>query len=238
MTKGGLVVYGAFFGGVAGLLLFVRKHRLPLLAICDLIAPSMVLGLAIGRIGCLLNGCCFGAVCDHPWAITFPARQPRPIVAQVERGQMYGFTLERQSGEPSRACWPSIPTRRPVSAGLKPGDRLQRINGGEIAATGDAYAALEQAFTEQPPAASSSSTAGRRSPLPAIAPPPRSLPVHPTQIYSAIDGLLLCLLLLAYDPLPPPRRRGVRADDVDLSRSRDSSSRACGATRRPSSARA
>ncbi len=76
MAKGGLVVYGAFFGAVAGVLLFVRKHRLPLLAVCDLVAPSMMLGLAIGRIGCLLNGCCFGAVCDHPWAMRFPAGSP------------------------------------------------------------------------------------------------------------------------------------------------------------------
>ena len=40
--------------------------------------------------------------------------------------------------------------------------------------------------------------------VPAIAPPSRTLPVHPTQIYSMIDALLLCLLLLAYDPF---RRR-------------------------------
>lgn len=76
VTRGGLVVYGSFFGGVLGLLLFVRKHRLPLLAVCDLMVPSMALGVAIGRIGCLMNGCCFGAVCEHPWAITFPAGTP------------------------------------------------------------------------------------------------------------------------------------------------------------------
>ncbi len=76
LTQGGLVVYGSFFGGLLGMLLFVRKHRLPLLALADLIAPSMLLGLAIGRVGCLLNGCCFGGVCDHPWAIEFPATSP------------------------------------------------------------------------------------------------------------------------------------------------------------------
>ena len=66
-------MYGAFFGAMAGMIYFVRKHSLPLLAVCDLIAPSMMLGLAIGRIGCLMYGCCFGAVCHHDWAITFPA---------------------------------------------------------------------------------------------------------------------------------------------------------------------
>ena len=57
VTEGGLVVYGALLGGVLGLVLFVRKYRLPLLATCDLITPSLMLGLALGRIGCLLNGC-------------------------------------------------------------------------------------------------------------------------------------------------------------------------------------
>ena len=37
-----------------------QKHRLPLLAMADLIAPSMAIGLAFGRIGCFLNGCCYG----------------------------------------------------------------------------------------------------------------------------------------------------------------------------------
>lgn len=197
ITKGGLVVYGAFFGGVTGMLLFVRKHRLPLLATCDLIAPSMVLGLAIGRIGCLLNGCCFGAVCDHAWAITFPPDTP-PYRAQLERGQLYGFTL---SGHPKAE--PRVLAVRPDSpadrAGLKPGDRLQSINGDELSSTGQAYGALDQAFHLQKPL--HIQLANRPAiTVRAIAPPERSLPVHPTQIYSVIDGLVLCLLLLIYAP--------------------------------------
>ncbi len=201
VAKGGLVVYGAFFGGVAGLLLFVRRERLPLLALADLIAPSLALGLAIGRIGCLMNGCCYGAVCDYPWAVTFPAGRPPdytpPYRAQVERGQMYGFTL---SGNPQAE--PRVLAVRPDSpadrAGLKPGDRLQSINGDKLAATEHAYWALLRAFGQRQPLRMQ--VAGRPEiTLPAIEPPERSLRVHPTQIYSVIDGLALCLLLLVFD---------------------------------------
>jgi phosphatidylglycerol:prolipoprotein diacylglycerol transferase len=191
---GGLVIYGAFFGGMAGLLLFVRKHRLPLLALCDLIAPSMALGLAIGRIGCLMNGCCFGAVCDYPWAITFPPDAP-PYRAQVERGQMYGLTLSRNPEAPPRvlAVRPNSPA---ADAGFKPGDRLLKINGQAMSSTGDASLALEGAFGQRQPLHIAVDNGLRF--ISAIPPPERSLPVHPTQIYSVIDGLVLCLVLLAY----------------------------------------
>jgi phosphatidylglycerol:prolipoprotein diacylglycerol transferase len=197
IPKGGLVVYGAFFGGVVGLLLFVRKHRLPLLALCDLIAPSMVLGLAIGRIGCLLNGCCFGAVCDHAWSITFPAGTP-PYHAQVERGQMYGFTLSGNSKAEPRVL--VVQSGSPADrAGLRSGDRLKQINGNEIFTASDAHAAIDRAFHQRQRL--NVQTDGRPAVMiPAIDPlPERSLHVHPTQIYSVIDGLGLCALLLIFD---------------------------------------
>ena len=76
VAGGGLVVYGAFFGAMLGLGLFWWRYRVPLLATADLIAPSMLLGLALGRVGCLLNGCCFGGPCDLPWKVTFPWNSP------------------------------------------------------------------------------------------------------------------------------------------------------------------
>jgi phosphatidylglycerol:prolipoprotein diacylglycerol transferase len=201
VAKGGLVVYGAFLGGLAGLLLFVRRGRLPLLALADLLAPSMALGLAIGRIGCLMNGCCYGAVCDYPWAITFPAgKAPEytpPYRAQVERGQLYGFTLSGKSTAEPRVL--SIRPGSPAEqASLKPGDRLQSINGEKLPANEQAYWALARAFHERQPLRIEVANRPEIT-LPAIAPPPRSLPVHPTQIYSVIDGLALCLLLLVFD---------------------------------------
>ena len=54
---------GAIFGVIGGLIaivLWARKHRLPLLPIADSVTPAFFIGLAFGRIGCLLNGCCYG----------------------------------------------------------------------------------------------------------------------------------------------------------------------------------
>jgi phosphatidylglycerol:prolipoprotein diacylglycerol transferase len=87
----------------------------------DAIAPALALGIALGRIGCFLNGCCYGDLCDLPWAVAFPK--------------------------------PTAPWVNHFEHGLIPSTALQ------------------------------------------------SLRVHPTQIYSAIDGFLLLGLLTAYYPI-------------------------------------
>ncbi|NLF09418.1 MAG: PDZ domain-containing protein [Pirellulaceae bacterium] len=197
LTEGGLVVYGSLFGGLIGLLSFVRAHRLPLLAVCDLMAPSMMLGLAIGRIGCLLNGCCFGGECDLPWAVTFPRNAP-PYIAQVEHGRMHGFTLaDDLHSEPLvMSVDPGSPADR---AGLKTGDKIAAINETKITATGLAQYAVVDAFYSEKPL--HIEIEGRPAvDIPAVEPPPRSLSVHPTQVYSSISAFLICLLLLAWSP--------------------------------------
>ncbi len=70
--QGGLVFYGGLFGASAACILFCRVYKLALWRFADVLAPSVALGHAIGRIGCLMNGCCFGRQCDLPWAIKFP----------------------------------------------------------------------------------------------------------------------------------------------------------------------
>jgi len=83
--EGGLVVYGALLGGVIAVLAFIRKHKLPTLATFDLIAPSLAIGLALGRIGCFLNGCCYGGPTTLPWGVSFPPGSP-PYADQITRG--------------------------------------------------------------------------------------------------------------------------------------------------------
>ncbi len=181
VAKGGLVVYGAFFGAVAGLLLFVYKQRLPLLAVCDLMAPSMALGLAIGRIGCLMNGCCYGAVCDHPWAITFPASTPPeytpPYRAQVERGQMYGFTLAANPKSEPRVLAVRHDSEA-QRAGLKVNDRLRTLNGREISTCEDAYIALSEAFAREQPLSVTTDN-GPPITIAAVKPPGAACPCTP-----------------------------------------------------------
>jgi len=70
--KGGLVFYGGLIGSSLACVLYARLKKIPLWKLADVLAPSIALGYVFGRIGCLLNGCCYGRECDLPWAIHFP----------------------------------------------------------------------------------------------------------------------------------------------------------------------
>jgi len=72
IRRGGLVFYGGLIGASLSSLIYVRLKKLPAWKIADILAPSIPLGHAFGRIGCLMNGCCYGSSCDLPWAIHFP----------------------------------------------------------------------------------------------------------------------------------------------------------------------
>lgn len=79
LWNGGLVLYGAIGGGLIGFYLMQRRREFgPWRELLDLIAPALALGIAFGRLGCFLNGCCFGQVCspDWPLATIFPAGSP------------------------------------------------------------------------------------------------------------------------------------------------------------------
>jgi phosphatidylglycerol:prolipoprotein diacylglycerol transferase len=67
-----LVYYGGLIGATLAGIIYIRWKKLLLWKTADILAPSIALGNAIGRIGCLLNGCCYGRVCHLPWAIRFP----------------------------------------------------------------------------------------------------------------------------------------------------------------------
>jgi phosphatidylglycerol:prolipoprotein diacylglycerol transferase len=69
---GGLVFYGGLTGATLACVLYARWRRQPLWKLADVLAPSIALGQVFGRIGCLLNGCCYGRPCHLPWAISFP----------------------------------------------------------------------------------------------------------------------------------------------------------------------
>jgi phosphatidylglycerol:prolipoprotein diacylglycerol transferase len=122
--EGGIVLYGSIMGGTAAFFTYWLIRPFPLRPLLDVVAPSLALGIALGRLGCFLNGCCYGDLCNLPVCVAFPKNSP-PWKAQEVLGLI-----------------------------------------------------------------------GKDAPW--------SLPVHPTQLYSAIDGFLLLLLLSAYYPL---RRR-------------------------------
>src|SRR5580704_17004743 len=73
IQHGGLVYYGGLIGAIVASIIYLRWKKLPVWKIADILAPSIALGSVFGRIGCLLNGCCYGRACSLPWPIRFPA---------------------------------------------------------------------------------------------------------------------------------------------------------------------
>jgi phosphatidylglycerol:prolipoprotein diacylglycerol transferase len=122
--KGGIVYYGGILGGSLAFLVYRHFRPFPLRPYLDVLAPAIMVGTLFGRLGCFLNGCCYGDQCDLPWAVSFPKYSP-PWVDQSAGGLI-------------------------------------------------------------PPSAAA------------------SLPVHPTQLYSSLDSLIILILLTAFYPL---RRR-------------------------------
>ena len=70
--KGGLELLGGVLLAIAVIVFYSRHHKLPVRRYLDILAIGLMLALAFGRIGCFLNGCCFGKPTNLPWAIRFP----------------------------------------------------------------------------------------------------------------------------------------------------------------------
>ena len=73
LWEGGLMLYGGYILAIAGGIAYVRRTGLSLWKIADAAAPAMALGIGIGRLGCFLNGCCFGLPTNLPWGVQFPS---------------------------------------------------------------------------------------------------------------------------------------------------------------------
>ena len=119
--KGGIVYYGGVLGGSIAFFVYRHFRPFPLRPYLDAIAPAIMVGTFFGRLGCFLNGCCYGDVCNLPWAVSFPK--------------------------------PSPPWDYEFVRGLIPASATQ------------------------------------------------SLPLHPTQLYSSLDSLVILMLLWAFYPL-------------------------------------
>ena len=75
LHHGGLAWQGGLIFGMLAGIIFIRKNKLSLLSVLDIVAPYIALGQSIGRIGCFLNGCCYGKMVS--WGVYFPVHQAR-----------------------------------------------------------------------------------------------------------------------------------------------------------------
>ncbi len=70
--EGGLTLYGGIIAAIITVFYLSRRRGLQFLSVADVMAPQVLLGIGLTRLGCLLNGCCFGFPTTQPWGIHFP----------------------------------------------------------------------------------------------------------------------------------------------------------------------
>jgi prolipoprotein diacylglyceryltransferase len=211
---GGLVFYGSMIGGVVGYVLayhfVIRKHGISNWKLADVIAPSIALGLALGRIGCFLNGCCYGNVAcpDCRFQAHFPLSSPARFVLVHEGLQTpAGFTMDDQA-EDDRTVGVVDPASDAAAKGLQAGDlivgAIVEVNRQPTHRPIENFRDLQDLLVREWPRGENKlvlevKRGNEDITLPAIY--PRTIGLHPTQIYSSIGAFIIFLLLLAYYPL-------------------------------------
>jgi phosphatidylglycerol:prolipoprotein diacylglycerol transferase len=232
-TQGGLTVFGSVLGGILGAVIFMLRNKMPVLRSFDILAAALPLGMAIGRIGCLLNGCCFGGVTDVSWGIVFPAGSPAHM-HQFAHGDVFFYGLKFKEIDVPKPLlgavphhWQTMlavaevqPDSEAESLGVKP-DMLLRY----VSSKKNDEPEVWEPYTRQMAAEIlihlrrtqsgeavqfdflSGATQPTIKPYPLVSRSSEVLPVHPTQIYSSILALLLCGVLLLLGRLRFYRQR-------------------------------
>lgn len=111
--EGGMSFHGGLLGGVAGGLLYAWRRGVSPWTLADVAAPGVALAYGIGRIGCLLNGCCYGAPTSLPWAMRFhdlaaggltPPSHPTQIYSSLAGFAMFGLLVAMDRRTPFRGA--------------------------------------------------------------------------------------------------------------------------------------
>ena len=86
----GLTIYGAILGATLGIWIYSRFSKINFGYFADLLAPGVVLAQAVGRVGCTLNGCCYGTETSLPWGIVYTHPESfAPLGVAVHPTQIY-----------------------------------------------------------------------------------------------------------------------------------------------------
>ena len=106
--RGGLVFHGALAAGTAAAFISCRRLRLDPCELLDLLSAPLCIGYALGRLGCLVNGCCAGIPSSLPWAMEFPLfdtlpRHPTQLYSAVIAGGFF-FLILRIYRKSTRRC--------------------------------------------------------------------------------------------------------------------------------------
>jgi phosphatidylglycerol:prolipoprotein diacylglycerol transferase len=159
--KGGLELLGGVLLAIAVIFLYIRYYKQPMRHYLDVLAIGLFAALAFGRIGCFLNGCCYGKPTDLPWGVRFPYGS-FAYLSQVEPD------LQRNRPEP----YIDLPESYFVNYRNQQGEYVSDL----------------KPMSELTPDQRRLVTLG----------PYRSLPIHPTQLYSSAGAIALGLILLLF----------------------------------------
>ena len=158
--RGGFELFGGVLLAIAVIAFYLWQKKLPIRRYLDILAIGLMLALVLGRIGCFLNGCCFGKPTNLPWAVRFPYAS-HPYRSQVNPD------LARNRSEPYLQLpadfFGYVEENGLWYQRLKPYEDLTK----------------EQKFLVEKG-------------------PYRCLPVHPTQLYSSANAVVLCLILYLF----------------------------------------
>ncbi|XZE18693.1 prolipoprotein diacylglyceryl transferase [Pirellulaceae bacterium SH449] len=181
VTEGGLVVYGGVIGGLIVLVAWTLLYKLPVLLVADAVTPAFFLGLMFGRLGCLMNGCCYGGVCEMPLpTVQFPSGSA-VYMDQLESGRMLGLITE--NGEVKEVLSQSWADQNGVAPNSSFGGVQARLVVGPT---------VDQPL--KPPVFDAIVMLnGKPKLVEANELPSRAIPVHPSQIYASLGGLVLFL---------------------------------------------
>lgn len=222
--EGGIVFYGSVIGGLIGFLAFrhfvLKKLGVSTFKLMDAVAPLVSFGLAVGRIGCYLNGCCWGQV-------AVPESQPVPLTAELGQYPLLsghgvreqvttpantttqlpqvwglqtttGFTYAHDFSDP-KAIRIKVDRLEPGSdaaRALTKGDAILSVNGIEVGSSAEALDPARWPRWKKTLDLEVEQNGVKKQ----VSITPKTVSVFPTQLYEVVSMGLLTVLLLAYQP--------------------------------------
>lgn len=180
ITSGGLIYYGGAALVFVSIIAYLRLRRMPIRRYLDIIAPSLMIGLAFGRMGCLLNGCCYGgrSRAEFPLAMRFPYAS-KPLLRLGEADNIFGRAAPAPAFMHQAA---TLGDEDLAGMGVPRWLFRQRLDG-EVQRNERGEAIVKM------PAELTAEQARQAAHL-------RSLPLQPAQVFGVVNGLLIAGVLL------------------------------------------
>ncbi len=186
---GGLEFVGGFVAAFVVMVVYFRSKKLSILKFLDILAPALMLGLSFGRIGCFCSGCCFGAPSDLPWAVRFPTfvSHSQTIDGESIVGLRYSTPFYYQIiTDRDRRCEPLLRLADDYYDGYTDDNghwvsRLDLIDPDQQ----DKF----HLYPKQPGLLTSEQLKKLGDGT------YQMTPIHPAQLYSSVNALILCLIL-------------------------------------------